>query len=135
MQFRQEVFDYLPLRPAANGWVILTGPEGENTNASLNAAPDMLQGRNWLHFDLYTSDQSGEIERPVELGAKRHLQEYDGDEDFAVLENPDGNLFCVVDIRGRRLGFLNLARCCLVRLLLFRIGDLSVDRKVPDLEH
>jgi len=32
------------------------------------------------------------------LGATRHPQEYDPEDDFVVLEDPDGNLFCVIDI-------------------------------------
>ena len=55
-------------------------------------------GRNWLHFDLYTSNQKSEVERLLKIGATRHPQTYDPDDDFIVLEDPDGNLFCVVDI-------------------------------------
>lgn len=54
-------------------------------------------GRNWLHFDLYTNDQEGEVKRLLKLGAIRHAQTYDPEDDFIVLEDPDGNLFCVVD--------------------------------------
>jgi hypothetical protein len=54
-------------------------------------------GRNWLHFDLYAKDQEREVERLLKLGASRHPQMYDPDDDFVVLEDPDGNLFCVVD--------------------------------------
>jgi len=58
--------------------------------------PERLVGRNWLHFDLYTSDREGEVRRLLMLGAIRHRQTYEPDEDFRVLEDPDGNLFCVV---------------------------------------
>ena len=74
-------------------------PAGRNTNVSLNqvSASEKLQGRNWLHFDLYTRDQGGEVERLLKLGATRHPQTYDPEDDFIVLEDPDGNLFCVID--------------------------------------
>ncbi len=65
----------------------------------MNQVPERLMDRNWLHFDLYTEDQKGEVDRLIKLGAKRHPQEYEGDEDFVVLEHPDGNLFCVVDTK------------------------------------
>ncbi|HUK27923.1 MAG TPA: VOC family protein [Candidatus Acidoferrales bacterium] len=81
------------------GWVVLRDPAGRNTNVSLNRVQpsEKLTGRNWLHFDLYTRNQKAEVERLLKLGAIRHPQEYDPEDDFVVLEDPDGNLFCVVD--------------------------------------
>jgi catechol 2,3-dioxygenase-like lactoylglutathione lyase family enzyme len=98
--FWQEALHYLTRGPVQGGWVILRDPEGKNTNVSLNQVlpSEKLSGRNWLHFDLYTEHQVAEIERLLKLGAKRHPQEYDPEDDFVVLEDPDGNLFCVVDI-------------------------------------
>ena len=99
LAFWQEALHYVPRNPAKGGWVVLRDPAGGNTNVSLNQVQpsEKLTGRNWLHFDLYTDNQKGEVERLVKLGAKRHPQEYDPDDDFIVLEDPDGNLFCVVD--------------------------------------
>lgn len=101
MAFWQEALHYVPIRPAEGGWVVLRDPEGRSPNVSLQHDPERLEGRNWLHFDLYTSDQKEEIERLLKLGAKRHPQTYGPGEDFRVLEDPDGNLFCVVDT-GKR---------------------------------
>lgn len=100
LEFWQEALDYVPRAPAKDGWVILRDPAGRNTNVSLNqvSVSEKLMGRNWLHFDLYTHDQEREVERLLKLGATRHPQSYDPDDDFIVLEDPDGNLFCVVDI-------------------------------------
>jgi catechol 2,3-dioxygenase-like lactoylglutathione lyase family enzyme len=100
--FWQEALHYSPREPAKGGWVVLRDPMGRNTNVSLNQVPasEKLKGRNWLHFDLYTNDQEGEVKRLLKLGATRHPQIYEPGEDFIVLEDPDGNLFCVVDKRG-----------------------------------
>ena len=100
LAFWQEALHYKPKAPAKDGWVILRDPAGRNTNVSLNQVSDSekLVGRNWLHFDLYSKDQKGEVERLLKIGATRHSQTYDPDDDFIVLEDPDGNLFCVVDI-------------------------------------
>jgi Glyoxalase-like domain len=97
--FWREALHYESRRPPERGWVILYDPDNRNTCVSLNQVlpSEKLYGRNWLHFDLYTADQKGEIERLLSLGAKMHPQEYDPEEDFRVLEDPDGNLFCVVD--------------------------------------
>ena len=58
-------------------------------------------GKNRLHFDLYTPDQEGEVERLLGIGATRHPRVPEPDEDFIVLADPEGNLFCVVDTRKR----------------------------------
>ena len=97
--FWREALHYKPREPAKNGWVVLRDPAGTNTNVSLNqvSVSEKSTGRNWLHFDLYTNNQAGEVERLLKLGAKRHPQSYEPDDDFIVLEDPDGNLFCVVN--------------------------------------
>jgi hypothetical protein len=95
--FWQEAFHYSVRGTASDDWVVLCDPAGMNTNVSLNKVPERLMGRNWLHFDLYTKDQTGEVERLLKLGATRHPQTYDREDDFIVLEDPDGNLFCVID--------------------------------------
>jgi len=100
LTFWQEALHYVPREPAKGGWVVLRDPTGRNTNVSLNQVgpAEKLTGRNWLHFDLYAMDQKAEVERLLKLGATRHPQEYEQDDDFIVLEDPDDNLFCVVDV-------------------------------------
>ncbi len=95
----REALHYVPRDPGSDGWAVLRDPEGRNTNVSLNRVrrSEELEGRNRLHFDLYTRDAEREVERLLRLGARRHPQTYDPEDDFVVLEDPDGNLFCVVD--------------------------------------
>ena len=104
LDFWQKALRYVPRQPAQDGWVVLRDPDGKNTSVSLNQVlPSEKQPRrNWLHFDLYTRDQAGEVDRLLKLGATRHPQEYDPEDDFIVLEDPDRNLFCVVQL-GRNL--------------------------------
>ena len=81
------------------GFVILCDPQGIRPNVSLDQAPDRREGkRSWLHLDLYTSDQTAEVERLVALGAKPYPWRYGPGADYVVLEDPDGNLFCVVQV-------------------------------------
>ena len=103
LAFWQEALHYKPRQPAKNGWVVLRDPAGRNPNVSLNqvGASEKLMGRNWLHFDLYTHNQQAQVERLLRIGATRHPQTYEPGEDFIVLEDPDGNLFCVVDTSKR----------------------------------
>lgn len=82
---------------ADEGWAILSDPAGKGPNVSLDRAPSKRAGRrSWIHLDLYTADQSGEVQRLVDLGAARYPWRYEPDADYVVLEDPDGNLFCVV---------------------------------------
>ncbi len=81
------------------GFVILRDPSGKGPNVSLDQAPAKRTGkRSWLHLDLYTPKQSDEVERLVKLGATRDPWRYEPDADFVVLEDPDGNLFCVIQV-------------------------------------
>jgi Glyoxalase-like domain len=97
LTFWQEALHYVPREPAKDGWVVLLDPTRRNVSVSLNQVPERLMGRNWLHFDLYTNDQGKEVERLLKIGATRHPQTYEQGDDFIVLQDPDGNLFCVVD--------------------------------------
>jgi catechol 2,3-dioxygenase-like lactoylglutathione lyase family enzyme len=100
LAFWQEALHYVPKEPAKNGWVILRDPKGGSPNVSLDIKRDeerLGSNRNpRLHLDLYADNQESEVKRLLKIGATRHPQTYEPDDDFRVLEDPDGNLFCVV---------------------------------------
>ncbi len=53
------------------------------------------------HLDLWADDETeqlAEVERLISLGAQRVAWDYPDDADFIVLADPDGNLFCVIDL-------------------------------------
>lgn len=95
--FWRQALRYEPREPPEEDWVVLHDPEGKNVNVSLQKVPEKRSGKNRLHFDLYTNDQAGEVERLLAIGAIRHPRTPEPDEDFIVLEDPEGNLFCVID--------------------------------------
>jgi catechol 2,3-dioxygenase-like lactoylglutathione lyase family enzyme len=79
------------------GFVILSDPSQKGPNVSIDQTQIRRTGkRSWLHLDLYTAKQHDEVERLVRLGAKRYAWRYQPGADYVVLEDPDGNLFCVV---------------------------------------
>jgi len=47
-------------------------------------------------WTLYTDNQKAEVDRLISIGAKRYPWRYRPGADFVVLEDPDGNLFCLV---------------------------------------
>ncbi len=53
------------------------------------------------HLDLWAdneAEQLAEVERLQALGATRVEWDYPKDADFIVLADPDGNLFCVINL-------------------------------------
>jgi catechol 2,3-dioxygenase-like lactoylglutathione lyase family enzyme len=97
--FWREALHYVTTAPPEGGWVILRDPEGSGPNVSLDQIKERRSGkRSRLHLDLYSTDQEGEVERLVTIGATRYPWRYKPDDDFVVLEDPDGNLFCVVQV-------------------------------------
>ena len=95
--FWQAALRYVPREPPDEDWVVLRDPDGRNVNVSVQQVPERRAGKNRLHLDLYTEDQTAEVERLLALGATRHPRAPEPDEDFVVLADPEGNLFCVIE--------------------------------------
>ncbi len=94
--FWQEALHYEQREAATADWVVLCDPEGQGPNLSFQKRDKPAEHRSWLHLDLYTTRQEEEVERLLRLGAKRYPWRYPPNSDYQVLEDPDGNLFCVV---------------------------------------
>ena len=100
LAFWQEALGYVPkYPPKQDDWALLIDPRGESINVGLQCVPEKRIGKNRLHLDLYAEDPDAEVERLLDLGAKRFDRVPEPGEDFVVLEDPEGNLFCVVDVR------------------------------------
>lgn len=96
-KFWQEALHYVPREPAEDGWVVLCDPQGIGPNLSLDRVSERRSGkRSRLHLDLYTDSRDQEVERLVRIGARRYPWRYEENHDYIVLEDPDGNLFCVI---------------------------------------
>ena len=97
VEFWQRALAYVPREPASDGWVVLRDPSGKGPNLSFQKRDRRAACRGWIHLDLYTTEQQGEVDRLVALGARRYPWRYRPGSDFVVLEDPDGNLFCIVE--------------------------------------
>lgn len=83
-------------------WRTLHHGDGSGRALALMLSESPAESRPRVHLDLFvddTAEQQREIERLVTLGARRvDWDLYPPEADFVVLADPDGNLFCVVDL-------------------------------------
>lgn len=97
--FWMAALDYEPRYAIEDDWAILRPRAGTGPNLSLNLGETRPDAVPHIHLDLYADDQRAEVERLVGLGARR-VEGWpypDEPHDFVVLEDPDGNRFCVID--------------------------------------
>ena len=100
--FRTAALDY-EAREGSRNWdfIVLAPKDGVGPNISLDMHRSALNNPPRLHLDLYTEDQPGEVARLTALGAKEfHWDKRPADADYIIMEDPEGNRFCVVDISG-----------------------------------
>ena len=97
LAFWSEALGYVARDAPQEDFVVLRDPRGTNVNVSLQRVPEPRAGKNRLHLDLYTERQEAEVERLLSLGAILHPRSPEPGDDFIVLEDPEGNLFCVID--------------------------------------
>ena len=100
--FWRAALGYVNRREPSDDWVILDPPykkrwdaAGASLALSVTGYPQHYPPR--IHLDIYAEDQAAEIERLLALGA--HEVDWDGypdDADWRVLEDTEGNRFCVV---------------------------------------
>lgn len=83
-------------------WRTLDHADGTGRALGLLRSASPAEPRPRLHLDLFaatTEEQQTEVRRLLSLGARAvEWDLYPPDPDFVVLADPDGNLFCVVDL-------------------------------------
>lgn len=77
--------------------VVVTNPAGE-CDLLFMRNPDKRSVKNRVHLDLRPDDQHAEVARLESLGARRVEigQSADPRTTWVVMEDPEGNLFCVL---------------------------------------
>lgn len=99
VRFWMAALDYEPRYAVAADWAILRPRTASGPNLSLNLGETRPDAVPHIHLDLYADDQRSEVKRLLRLGARR-VEDWpypDEPHDFVVLEDPDGNRFCVID--------------------------------------
>jgi catechol 2,3-dioxygenase-like lactoylglutathione lyase family enzyme len=100
IDFWCEALDYRPREERSDDWALLVPKAGTGGQIAISLVTSDAGSHQRHHLDLYATDQEAEVERLLELGARRVEWRYPPDADFVVLEDPDGNRFCVVDKSG-----------------------------------
>jgi hypothetical protein len=93
----------------ADDFAQVVAPEGSGPSISFDRyrGADRVPPR--IHLDLFTDDQAGEVARLEGLGARQvHWDRRPPDADYVIMEDPEGNRFCVVDTS--RQGAADLSR-------------------------
>lgn len=87
---------------AGETWRTLEHADGSGRALGLLRSASPAEPRPRVHLDLFAGtreEQRSEIERLTRLGARTvDWDSYPPDPDFVVLADPDGNIFCVVDL-------------------------------------
>jgi catechol 2,3-dioxygenase-like lactoylglutathione lyase family enzyme len=100
--FWTQALGYVPREEPEADWAVLVPADGAaGAQLALGYSETPVQPRPRVHLDLYAGDaedQAAEVERLLALGARRADWDlYPENPDFVVLEDPDGNRFCVID--------------------------------------
>jgi catechol 2,3-dioxygenase-like lactoylglutathione lyase family enzyme len=106
-RFWSEALGYTLRQDGFGGWAnVLMPPAGTGTAIALQLSETPPQAHPRLHFDLHVADireREAEAARLVSLGARPvEWDSYPEDPDFIVLEDPEGNRFCIVDLSHER---------------------------------
>jgi predicted enzyme related to lactoylglutathione lyase len=97
-EFWTQALDYVPREGDDDDFALLRPRDGVGPNVSLDRMGSSAQLPPRIHLDLYTEDQEREVERLTALGATEvHWEKRPADADYVILEDPEGNRFCVVD--------------------------------------
>ncbi|MEU4175539.1 VOC family protein [Streptomyces sp. NPDC026589] len=87
---------------ASETWRTLDHADGSGRALGLLRSDSPPEPRPRIHLDLFTDsaeEQQSEVRRLLGLGARSvDWDLYPADPDFVVLADPDGNIFCVVDL-------------------------------------
>lgn len=80
------------------GHIYLVDPTGVGPHFYVQQVPEKANEKNRLHLDIVVPDLDAAVAHAVELGATRVNEQHTAFTRFEVLADPEGNLFCLVDL-------------------------------------
>ncbi|MEW5808414.1 MAG: VOC family protein [Actinomycetota bacterium] len=88
-----------PAEETDDGDVALRAPAGAGPDWLFLAVPEGKAVKNRIHFDFTPDDQTAEVARVLQLGARR-VDIGQGEQSWVVLADPEGNEFCILAADG-----------------------------------
>lgn len=82
----------------APGHSYLIDPSGRGPHVYLQQVPEVRTEKNRLHLDIVVPSLDEAVQKAEELGATRQWADRSIYTSFVVLADPEGNLFCLVDL-------------------------------------
>lgn len=95
-----QVLDYQVVYETTNE-VGIAPDENTYPGIAFIAAPQAKNGKNHIHIDLNPDDRDAEVERLVNMGARRVHTGHHDSASWIVLCDPEGNEFCVLRPRNQ----------------------------------
>ncbi len=97
-EFWAEALDYVPREGDDDDFALLRPRDGIGPNVSLDQHHSEVRFPPRIHLDLYADDQKAEVARLKGLGAREvQWDKRPADADYIIMEDPEGNRFCVID--------------------------------------
>lgn len=97
-EFWTQALHYVAREGDDDDFALLRPRDGVGPNVALDAYPSEVHLPPRIHLDLYADDQAAEVERLRGLGAREvHWDKRPADADYVIMEDPEGNRFCVID--------------------------------------
>lgn len=98
IDFWSRALAYVVREPIDVDFALLHPPDGPGPSVSLDAQPSERVLPPRIHLDLYADDHAAEVARLSRLGAREvHWDKRPADADYVIMEDPEGNRFCVID--------------------------------------
>lgn len=96
-RFWMQALDYLDRPGDDDDFALLRPQDGIGPNVSLDAQPAERTLPPRIHLDLYADDQTAEVARLESIGAEQvPWSKRPTDADYVIMQDPEGNRFCVV---------------------------------------
>ncbi len=96
IRFWSAALGYRPREEPSDDWAVLIPSNGPGPQMAIKLVTSEAATHQRHHLDLYAADQAAEVERLIQLGARRVQWDYETGAVYVVLADPDGNRFCVV---------------------------------------
>lgn len=90
-------------------WALLRDPEGKGVTLYFQEVPQPKTVKNRIHLDLVAADPEAEAQRLVGLGATHVRDVEEGELRWAVLQDREGNEFCLFPAPGSQAGMTTAA--------------------------